>query len=280
MKTVRVDTPWRRMAAAIFERPTDGKVAGIYDVDMTKMLAAMEIWNKEGHRVTPTHVMMSVLGHILDTHAPELNAYMRLGRVYHRPYINISASVLIDGKNLTSVCIQDVHQKSVVDVADELNEIVDRVRNKGNSSAKKEKPNLLAKTPWPLRKWIYNSLRWMVFEQGLPIKGIGLSEEMFGSAMVSNIGSLGIDYGIPALMPASNLSFVMAIGKVQEKAVVRDGKVCAAQVLPMAATFDHRVVDGGHIAKLVKGINYYFEHPEALCKPTSMIDLSSEETKS
>ena len=91
---------------------------------------------------------------------------------------------------------------------------------------------------------------------------------MFGSAMVSNIGSLGIDYGIPALMPASNLSFVMAIGKTKEKPVVRDGEICIANVLPIAATFDHRVVDGAHIAKLVKGLDYYFENPEELCHPS------------
>ena len=36
---------------------------------------------------------------------------------------------------------------------------------------------------------------------------LGLSKDSFGSALVSNIGSLGLDYGIPALMPASNLEF-------------------------------------------------------------------------
>ena len=41
----------------------------------------------------------------------------------------------------------------------------------------------------------------MVHESGLPVPNMGLSQEMFGSVLVSNIGSLGIDYGIPALMP-------------------------------------------------------------------------------
>ena len=90
MKKVRVDTSWRRMAGAIFERPTDGKVAGIYDIDMTNMMNAMDEWSKAGHRVTPTHMMMSTLGHILETHAPELNAYMRLGKV-----INVRTSMYL-----------------------------------------------------------------------------------------------------------------------------------------------------------------------------------------
>jgi len=272
MKKVRVDTSWRRMAGAIFERPTDGKISGIYDIDMTNMMKAMDEWSKDGHRITPTHMMMSTLGHILETHAPELNAYMRLGKVYQRSYINVSASVLVDGKTLTSVCIADAHEKSILTLADEVHEKVDKVRGK-RDSGKKQARNPLVRVPWPLRKWIYQSIRWMVHESGLPVPNVGLSQDMFGSVLVSNIGSLGIDYGIPALMPASNLSFVMAVGKIKEKPVVKNGEICIAPVLPIAATFDHRVVDGGHIAKMVKGLDFYFQNPEELCKPASQVQL-------
>ena len=42
-------------------------------------------------------------------------------------------------------------------------------------------------------------------------------------------------------MPASNLSFVQAIGYVKEKAVVKDGEIVIQPVLPISATFDHRL---------------------------------------
>ena len=74
---------------------------------------------------------------------------------------------------------------------------------------------------------------------GLDDTWTGSIKDVFGSALVSNIGSLGLDYGIPALMPASNLSFVQAIGYVKEKAVVKDGEIVIQSVLPIGATFDH-----------------------------------------
>ena len=39
--------------------------------------------------------------------------------------------------------------------------------------------------------------------------------------------------------------------------VVKNGEICIAPVLPVAATFDHRVVDGGHISRMVNGLNFY-----------------------
>ena len=81
---------------------------------------------------------------------------------------------------------------------------------------------------------------------------------------MSNIGSLGLDYGIPALMPASNLSFVQAIGYVKEKAVVKDGEIIVQSVLPISATFDHRIVDGFHVSKYLKGLKHYFANPHDL----------------
>ena len=73
-----------------------------------------------------------------------------------------------------------------------------------------------------------------------------------------------MDYGLPALMPASNLAFVQAIGKIKEIPVVVDGEIIPRSVLPISATFDHRVVDGSHISRYIKGINHYFANPEEL----------------
>ncbi len=45
MKQIKVDTSWRRMAAAVFEAPRDGKVSGNVDLDMRPVLKAMDEWN-------------------------------------------------------------------------------------------------------------------------------------------------------------------------------------------------------------------------------------------
>ncbi|MGH7764353.1 MAG: dihydrolipoamide acetyltransferase family protein, partial [Candidatus Dormibacteraceae bacterium] len=37
---------------------------------------------------------------------------------------------------------------------------------------------------------------------------------------------------------------IVAFGRIEEKAVVRDGRVVARPVMPMSVTFDHRIIDG------------------------------------
>ena len=37
---------------------------------------------------------------------------------------------------------------------------------------------------------------------------------------------------------------ILGVGRVEERAVVRDGQVVARPVMPLALSFDHRVIDG------------------------------------
>ena len=47
MSNTRLNHSWRRMAAAIFVKPLDGRVSGIYDLDMTEVNKALKVWNEQ-----------------------------------------------------------------------------------------------------------------------------------------------------------------------------------------------------------------------------------------
>ena len=47
---IRFSSPWRRMAAAIYARPLDGKVSGFADMDFRPSERAIAEWNAQGHR--------------------------------------------------------------------------------------------------------------------------------------------------------------------------------------------------------------------------------------
>ena len=86
----------------------------------------------------------------------------------------------------------------------------------------------------------------------------------FGSFVVSDIGSFGLNTGMTALMPAAKIPCVIVLGKMEEKPVVRNGEVVIRTVLPLTGTFDHRIVDGMQIGKLARGIKRNFRKPEWL----------------
>jgi pyruvate/2-oxoglutarate dehydrogenase complex dihydrolipoamide acyltransferase (E2) component len=55
---------------------------------------------------------------------------------------------------------------------------------------------------------------------------------------------------------------IMLVPAVREKAVVENGQVVVRPMLKLCATFDHRVVDGVHAAKLCTTLRELLADPE------------------
>ena len=82
-------------------------------------------------------------------------------------------------------------------------------------------------------------------------------EEMRGQTFtVSNIGAVGGGYGTP-IVPLGTTAIV-SFGRATESAVVSDGKVEVAPMMPISLSYDHRVIDGaqgrGFMGALVAAI--------------------------
>lgn len=60
---------------------------------------------------------------------------------------------------------------------------------------------------------------------------------------VSNIGAVGGGMGTP-IVPYGTTG-ILSVGRAAEQAVVRDGKVEVAPMLPLSLSYDHRAIDGG-----------------------------------
>jgi pyruvate dehydrogenase E2 component (dihydrolipoamide acetyltransferase) len=68
--------------------------------------------------------------------------------------------------------------------------------------------------------------------------------EMAGATFtLSNIGAVGGGYGTP-IVPYGTTA-ILSLGRAEDQAVVREGKVVAATMMPLSLSYDHRVIDGG-----------------------------------
>lgn len=85
-----------------------------------------------------------------------------------------------------------------------------------------------------------------------------------GIATVTNFGGFGLTDGTP--MPLPSESLILGVGAVQKVPVWSDEVECFIPVeqAKIVASFDHRVVDGGDIGRLMVRIAYYLEHPDIL----------------
>ena len=69
-----------------------------------------------------------------------------------------------------------------------------------------------------------------------------VSDLQGGTLTISNTGPWRGGLGTSLIRPPEVA--LIAFGRIEEKAVVRDGRVLARPVMPMSVTFDHRIIDG------------------------------------
>ncbi len=80
-----------------------------------------------------------------------------------------------------------------------------------------------------------------------------------GGSSVSNLGMYGIKDFTAVINPPQ--STILAVGAGEERAVVRNGKIEAAQIMSVTMSCDHRSVDGALGAQLIGAFKALIENP-------------------
>ncbi|WCL48070.1 pyruvate dehydrogenase complex dihydrolipoamide acetyltransferase [Leptospira sp. GIMC2001] len=86
-------------------------------------------------------------------------------------------------------------------------------------------------------------------------------EEYTGSTFtISNLGMYGIQFFTAIINEPE--SAILAVGAIEEKAVVRSGEVVPGKTLQLTLSCDHRAVDGAEGAKFLVSLKTFLEAPE------------------
>jgi len=89
------------------------------------------------------------------------------------------------------------------------------------------------------------------------------NEEYSGTTFsVSNLGMFDVDSFTAIIYPPH--AAILAVGRVKEQAVVRDGQISIAQIMTATLSVDHRVADGAEAARFIMEIKGLLEKPAAL----------------
>ncbi len=79
---------------------------------------------------------------------------------------------------------------------------------------------------------------------------------------VSNLGTMNVDEFTAIVNPPE--AAILAVGRMQQELVVRDGAIHTLPMISLTVTADHRVLDGAQVAQFLETLANYLEHPEAL----------------
>jgi pyruvate/2-oxoglutarate dehydrogenase complex dihydrolipoamide acyltransferase (E2) component len=261
-----LNTNWRKVASAIYLKPTDSKIYGTVDIDVTELEKFISAKRKEGVKTTLTYIMTLIIGRAIGQEVPELNTFVKRGNITRRDQVDATVSVLMQGGEMGSVKVEHADQLTVAELSQEIGKKIAESR-KGNENDAMQSKNLLSSIPWPFRTWLFKFYKLITIGWGISLPGVGLSANSFGSYVVSNIGSVGLDTGYGALLPSANVSVVMILGTVQKKPVVINDEIVIRKILKLSATLDHRVVDGSHGGKMFRVIKQLVKNPQLLENP-------------
>jgi pyruvate dehydrogenase E2 component (dihydrolipoyllysine-residue acetyltransferase) len=89
-----------------------------------------------------------------------------------------------------------------------------------------------------------------------------VSDLQGGTFTISNTGAWRGGLGTSLIRPPEVA--IVAFGRIEEKAVVRDGKLVARPMMPMSVTFDHRMIDGEQGLSFALTLRGLIEDPSKL----------------
>lgn len=217
-----------------------------------------------GKRLTVNHLVARATAAALSAN-PDANAVLRWNRIYLRERIGVFFQVAMgprDGgePDLSGATVYDVDRKSLVALCDELDAKVLAVRERTDPALEQTR-RLFARVPEWLVPATIRTLTFLHNTLNLDLSGIGVPNDPFGSVMITNVGSLGLDAAYAPLVPYSGVPFVLALGAVEDRPVVEDGRVVPGKVMKVHATLDHRFIDGVEAARMARVLRDWMEHP-------------------
>ena len=97
---------------------------------------------------------------------------------------------------------------------------------------------------------------------GAQKRSLSLHELMGSTFTLNNIGSFGGGSGTPIINHPEVA--ILAVGRLQEQPVIYNGAIVSRMMMPLALSFDHRLIDGALAGRFLARFKSLVEHPQQL----------------
>lgn len=255
---------FRRVAIGTWRTSKDCQVYGSMTLRMDDALAYRdEFRRKTGRRLTVTHMLCKACAAVFEK-MPDANAILRGNSLYLRDEIALFFQVSFEDPktgeiDLSGITVREPEKKSLLDVLNEFEERAAKVRALKDKELESTRATM-QRIPLFAIGWFMNLLSFFLYRLNVSLPGV--PKDAFGTAMITNIGTLGLEEAYPPLVPYSHVPLVLAVGSITETPVVDGSEVSIAQTMKIFATFDHRVLDGMHAATMSKTLKAWFDDPK------------------
>ncbi len=256
---------FRRVAIGTWHTVGDPTVYGSMDLRLDEALRYIEAYrDATGRRLTLSHLMAKAVAAVLSEH-PDANAILRFNRIYLRDQVKLFFQVALEDPetgevDLSGVTVEDPEDKTLGEVLDVFERRVKKVKKQEGDELAQSR-GMFRWIPSLLLNFVLSLSGFLAYTLNLDLSSVGVPRDAFGSAMITNIGSLGLEEAYVPLVPYSRVPLLIAMGSVRTMPVVEDGEVITGKVMRVSVTFDHRILDGAHAAAMAKTVRAWMEHP-------------------
>lgn len=262
---------FRKIAMGSWKTAADPSVYGLLEIDVTTALQYLEKINQNSEVKVGLSELVGRATALVLKERPEMNGLMRWGRIYLRDSVDLFYQVNVPGAendpvgkaNLLGLTISKAESKSVKEISIELKKKASSIKA-GHENEMTKSVRTLSNIPWQLMRYVLNFSSFLNYDLRLPMHLFGLPEDPFGSVMITNVGSMGIDTAWAPLVPYTRVPLLLTVGAVKERAWVVNGKVEVRPIVRIGCTFDHRFMDGVHAAAMGRLFEKYFQQPELM----------------
>lgn len=263
----KFNTTRKKVGIVTWSQPSSPEIYGHIKIRFSKALAFIQKLNSTSNvHFTPTHLVVKALGDAIAKY-PNLNCRIVFGQFVPYDGVDISCLVALDGgSDLTMACYRKVDQKSLYQIAEEASKLVNSSRT-GERRKQHGKTNLPFKLlPTCLGGILGEIGSWISISLGLNLPFLGLEKSPGGVATITNIGMLGGELIYAPMPTLLRISVIFVMHPIKDDIVVENGEMKIDKVLTIAATVDHRFIDGVEALEAQNYVKKMLENPEEYFK--------------
>ena len=264
-KELKHVSPIFRLMPIIMKERNDSQVLFKQDIPIAKMEEYINKKAEKGIKLSLMDVFYAGIVRII-AEKPKLNRFVVNGRTYARNEITITMSIkksLTEEGEETSIKTHFDGTENIFEIKDKLQEIIAKNKDTEADNDMDKFVSFLCKIPTGVLKFAIGLIKFLDKRGILPKSVLELSP-FHSTAVVTNVGSLGIDSIYHHIYNFGNTSMFFAIGKKKKSYVFEDDEIYKEKCINLAFVGDERICDGHYYSSSFRALSRYLTHPELL----------------
>ncbi len=263
---------WRKIAMATWRPRKDPIIWATAEIEASRLLDYIDrVREATGQHVTPVDLVGRAAGKVVEA-LPGLNGRVVFGSFLPSPTIDCFfvvslrtdpvAGVEAARTDLSGAVVRRINEKPPWVIAKELADRAARIRHNEDPQFKQAKAMITGLPPLLLRP-VMDAIAFVTESLQLPLPFLGLEARPYGSILVSNVGTYGLDTAAAPWPTFCHVPVGILIGTVTDKVLARGGQPVVRPVLPLTIGLDHRFIDGYQGATMAHVFRRYLDDPAA-----------------